>query len=421
MPKLTTCRCFRDLRSSRSAQGGRRAALSFLLASCLFVGCPRSESATVHGIVVSTSDGGPVAGAVVAIPGAGSTTTARDGTFTLTQHTVPYDIGVGIPGSSKAIFFESVRSTTLRLPFPFPLWTDVAAAVSGSITGGEGYPQPAYHETLVCLDTDTNWQGGPGTPTTGSGTFSTVVFWPGRDAIPATLRGIQIVTDPYSGAPTDYVAYGQIDALMVPTAGIANQVLALDPTSASAVAGTVTVPEGYTLASKELDLGCLRLVRDATAGSSFSYRAPAVPGVTLEVTAESATGSTTTGTSIAPGAGALSVVVPPAPQPSSPPDGGTLVDATTVFSWSGVPSAAYFSSFYNAASWFVVVVTPETSMTLPDWALLGAPLPKGASITWSLGSVAPQTMDEIVGRGTLAFPPDTSRGLSASRNLTTAP
>jgi hypothetical protein len=431
--RSTNVLCHDESAFGRVVEGGamiaaRRvpAAGALLAASLLSVACTGTKSdpamrIDVRGVVVF--DGVPVPGVTVAIPGVGATTTAIDGTFAFAGVRAPYDVGVGLASLGHATFYQAVRSATPRLPIlvaPGPRSTGI---VSGTLSGGEGYPQPTNHDTRVCLDFDGSFGANGGTPVP-PGTFSASVSWWGTAAIDATLRGIQVVADPASGLPTDYVAYGQIDALTLTTAGVSDQVLTLDAISATTLSGTVTVPDGYALSSAGLDLGCLRLAQDPAPTASFSYRTPDVPGsaLTLAVEAVGTSGTVTTRhTGLAPSATGISVTTPAAPQIWDPAEWTSLVGVGTVFSWSELAGATYALMLLDDGWPFLTIVTPHASTALPDPSIVGVPLPSGSSLTWAIFSVSPRTIAEIVADGRIPPPGDMSETSSWFTGAPTEP
>jgi hypothetical protein len=414
---------------------GKESMVSLALASCLIAGCgagAKKDSTTidVRGVVVSEA-GLPVAGATVGIPGVGSTSTAADGSFALAGVTPPYDIGVSMPSSGMAFFYQSVRSATPRVPLQLLGASPVKQVgyVSGTITGGESYPQLPNHRTQVCLEADTTFGQAPSTVSS-TGAYTAELAWGDSTTIAAKLRGMQTIVDPATGAPISYTALG-IDDVTVTAGTIANKGLGLIGVGQATLTGTATLPPGYVLSGKSLSWGCLDLVDDGGAATSFSYSTPDGVGANLmlEIRAQSGEAEATTRRSrLLPDATAVSVAVPAAPVPVSPSANATGVDASTaVFSWSGTTQGVYVFALKDAAAYpdlatLLVVVTPATSMRLPDSALVGVSVPRGAALAWEVGTVAPTTMEDIVGRGTLVpSSSSVSETSSGDRFLSTAP
>jgi hypothetical protein len=413
-------------------------ALAVALAASLLAGCKGSgggatavEEVEVRGTVVI--DGVPAGGITVGIPGTGTTTTAADGTFALGPVRVPYDVGLAVPSQGHALFYLGVDNATPRLPFltglPGPSLT---GTVSGTVTGGDGYPQPADHDTVTCLDYDGSL-GQPSGDAVAPGWYSAKIGWWGTPSIATKLRGIQRVVDPTSDLPIDYVAYGEVDPLTVTTAGIA-QVLALDAVAATTIAGTITLPEGYAVASKDVELGCLRLAVDGTATTAFAYRTPRVGGAELAVKVKARTpGSAIPGTSgasvtalrigLAPDATDVDLTLPAAPLLLEPEDLPSLVAPGTTFSWSERPGSIHVLTLrpFVAESWSLTAITSRATVALPDPAVVGVPFPRQMTMTWRAGSVSPRTMSEVVSTGRFAAPGDWVEAVSSTRFVQTAP
>jgi hypothetical protein len=413
---------------------GKDPMVSLALASCLIAGCDaggKKGSATidVRGVVVSDA-GIPLAGAAVGIPGVGSTSTAADGSFVLAGVTPPYDIGVSMPSSGMAVFYQSVRSATPRVPLLGGSPVKQIGHVSGTITGGESYPQLPNHRTQVCLEADTTFGQAPSTVSS-TGAYTAELAWGDSTTIAALLRGMQTIVDPTTGAPISYTAIGVDDVTVTAGQTIANKELGLIGAGQATLTGTVSVPPGYALSGKSLRWGCLDLVDDDGAATSFSYATPSGIGANLmlEVRAQSGAAEATMRRSrLLPDATAVSVAVPAAPVPVSPTANATEVDASTaVFSWSGTTQGVYVFALKDAAAYptlatLLVVITPATSMRLPDSALVGVPVPRGAALAWEIGTVALTTMEDIVGRGTLVPSSNSvSETSSGDRFLSTAP
>ncbi len=382
----------------------------------------------IRGVVVSDQQA-PVAGAIVGIPGYGSTTTASDGTFSFAGVFPPYDIGISMPSSGLAVFYKSIRNTTPRLPFHFAPGAKRTAYVSGTVTGGEGYPQPANHYTDVCLDADTNF-GAPGSnappPGAPANFYGAGLSWGSTPTISATLQGIQYVVDGVTGSTTSYIAYGHVDALtLTAEATTTDQVLPLDPVATATLTGTVTLPQGYAVSFRSLKLGCLGLVSDAATDTSFSYATPNVSGagLALRVSAQDGTDEVSTFRSgLPPDATAVTVDMPSAATPSSPVDGATMVDAGTVFSWSELAGATYVLLLrHTSGDRLLLVFTSDPSTALPDPALVGVPIPRSTMLMWEVGAVVPLAMDDIVQRGSFEPASDWSETISGARYLMTAP
>jgi hypothetical protein len=423
--------------------GASGLAAAVLLAVSPLAACTGSSSGggsggmivDVHGTVVF--DGAPVSSVTVGIPGAGTTTTAADGTFALTGVTVPYAVAVASPSGAGATFYQGLRSAAPILPLgwvPGPTWE---ATVSGTIAGGEAYPQPAGHDTVTCLDYDGSL-GQPGGDGQSAGAdpaaFSAKVAWWGTSTVSTRLRGVQRVLDGTSGLPTAYLGYGESDPLTLTTAGLAEQLLSLEPVSVATLTGTVAVPEGYTLHRRALGLGCLWLVKESTTTAGFSYPTPALGGTALTVVAEARTpasaipgargaSATAVRTGLAPDASAVAVTLPAAPTLLEPEDLTSGVSPGARFSWSGRSGALHYLivQVLGADTPFLVVITPDATALLPDPALVGVPFPHDATVTWRAASLSPRTIAEVVATGRLGPPGDSLQAVSETRFLQTAP
>jgi hypothetical protein len=95
-----------------------------------------------------------------------------------------------------------------------------------------------------------------------------------------------------------------------------------------------------------------------------------------------------------------------------------------VSSASEIPDATYLVLFSMAGDEdpFAAVMTPETSITLPDLASVGlSPIPRGVEITWSVTALIPLTMDDVVSSGDLGLSRDHQWASPPTRKFTIAP
>lgn len=384
---------------------------------------------TVAGKVVSATLQ-PIANSPVVITGLPATVTDANGAFSIAGVTTPYDITVVVSASKLGVTYRGLtRSDPTLVNFLSSVAPPNSATVSGTVSGGAGYPQPATRASAVLLtSTETSRSA---TPNATTGAYSLTTNWTGATTITAILHALQWDKNA-AGMPTAFTGYGEKTGVSITAGGtFAGQNVAMTAATGGTIAGTVTVPAGLTLSSKALSLvyntnGSVSLGSESGTATSFSYTVPVLSGTTLSVTSV-ATGATGTSivqkSGIAPGATGVALTLPSPPAPSLPVAAATGVTTTTPFSWAPIASTVYLFLVSGAGTQpSYLVITSSPTATIPDLTSLGLGLPKGIGYTWSVIAFGPFANIDASASATGLIPQvDMIQSQSASRTFTTAP
>ena len=410
------------------------ALLSLLLA--LVSGCSSdsdsptgSSTITVSGRVVD-GQRRPVPNAPVVITGLPAVTSNANGAFSIAGVTPPYDITVVISSTKLGITYRGLtRSdpTLVNLFSSSPATNN--ATISGTVSGGAGYPLPANHTSSVVYVSPE--ASGGSTPSSGTGTYSLNLSWDGISTTTGTLHALQWETSG-TGMPLAYKGYATKAGVIVSNGGsFPNQNLPMASVTSGTISGTITVPGTVTLAAKVLSLAfsstrSISLGSESGAAAAFTYTVPNVTGTTITL---GALGSGAGGQAIASktgilvGASGVALTLPEVPQLSLPVNAASNVTNTTPFSWTTHSSMVYIAYFFGPANepiYLVVVGTAST--TIPDLTSLGLGLPASAGYTWYLIMYGPNaSIDAAAGTNGIVPLGDSMGALSSTRSFTTAP
>ncbi len=395
----------------------RGALLSLLAAGCS--GPPPVAIITVSGTVEDA--GGPVPGAQVLVNGGPVVGTDANGTFTVRNVAVPYQVLVGVDTPSpRALFYLGLTRPDPVLAFGSP-------------------PVPDYHTT----DTTTgNGVGGlVGTPPWPTGTTGRVAFgsveahpFPGHafkvdpttaaygpesvDWIGAAttsggiLHALQWTMDANS-LPTSYTGYGNLPLDLTDGGTYLVENIALDPLGAASttdVSGTVAL-NGYTLLNRQVSAlfpptsAQIPLAGESMFGlpEAFGYSVPSIIGVTTDIgfnlIATNLSAWSYTRQCAAPGPSA-SLSVPTASELQAPVDAAMVVGPGTRFSWSASLDGIHRVWLQPASSSGpeLQVFTKGTSFSLPDLAQLGLSglsWPAAVTYNWHVEAAEPHTIDSF--------------------------
>lgn len=384
---------------------------------------------TVTGKVVSATLR-PVPNTPVVIAGLPATTTDANGAFSIPGVTPPYDITVVISASKLGIIY---RGLTRPDPTLVNLLSAVAApnsaTISGTVSGGAGYPQPANRTSgVVFVATEAT---GGAAPNNTTGAYTMPLGWEGATTITGVLHALQWETNA-AGMPQAFNGYTSKSGVTVSSGGtFAGQNLAMTTVTGATVSGTITVPATVTLAQKFLRLQfssdrSLQLGSETGSATAFTYNVPTVTGTTISIAATGMGGggsSSTIKAGITPGATNVALALIEVPQLSLPVNAATNVTTTTPFSWTAAASVVSVLIFNGPAGQpDYLIFTGAASTTIPDLNSLGLGLPAGVSYTWNVTLIGPHaSLDAAAGsNGFMPLGDQLSAG-SSSRTFTTAP
>ena len=392
-------------------------------------GTAAGSTITVSGKVITVGQQ-PIPNSPVVITGLPATVTDANGAFTITGVTTPYDVTVVVSATKLGITYRGLtRSDPTLVNLLSASTPGNTATVSGTVSGGAGFPQPATRTSAVLLtSTETSSSTIPNGTT---GVYSLSTSWVGATTITTVLHALQWDKNA-AGVPTAYTGYGEKTGVSVTAGGsFAAQNVAMTAVTAQTVAGTVTVPAGLTLSSKAVSLvfatkGSISLGSEGGSTASFSYAVPVVSGTTLSVSA-SASGvsglSQLAKSGIAPGASGIALSLQAVSTHSLPVDNATGVTVATPFSWTPSPSVIYIVLVNGPAGQpDFLIITSQPSATLPDLTALGLGLPKGIAYGWSILTYGPHASIDAAAGPTGFIPQgDIIATSSMSRAMTTAP
>jgi hypothetical protein len=391
---------------------------------------------TVNGKVVGINNQ-PVPSAPVVITGKAAVTTDVNGQFSVSGVTTPYDVTVVVSTTKQALVYKGLtRSDPTLIFFGVTPGTAQSASLSGTISGGGGYPEPAGRTTRVAFSSPET--GGGTTAAGATGAYGpTTMTWYGPSTTTGTIYSLQ--WDYVGSVPVTYHGFGSKTGVALSNGGsFSGQDVTMSGVAAANLAGSITVPSAYTLTSKSLavnfgGMGSISLLNDATSTLTFSYVTPNASGATLLLSANATkpTGEISIGykAGLAPNTSGVALAIHAAPELSLPVNAATGVTNTITFTWTSFASGlhmVYFNGPAGSPDFFVLTI--GNSVTIPDLTSLGMGLPVATGYMWVVYGFAPfANMDAAAGpngflSGYISLPTgDTYIGLSSSRTFTTAP
>jgi len=390
---------------------------------------------TVVGTVV---DGArlPQGGATVLVAGRDLVTTDADGRFALKEVTKPYDVTAVTSDGRAAVTYLGLSrpDPTLLLPVAsFPASLQRYGDVTGTVTGGAGFPQPGNHRAAVVFLSPEAVRQGVVSGTDGSYRLSP--RWLGPSATVGSLQALQWEYDPATNLPVRYTGYGaRTGATVMDGGSLFGQDLQLAPVGTGALTGSVTLPPGAVLVGKSVSLviGTLSggaalwaLFQDTVKALGFSYAAPEVPGEGIQVSALATMGEARVeaGKLLASAsASGVTVTLPPVVELGQPAEGAPDVGAGTRLTWNRINRAVYVIQLGPMTAgptyW---IFTADTTTTIPDLTAVGAGLPAGAAYSWAVLALTPfDDLNQAAGPANVATTGDWTTSVSATRHLTMA-
>jgi len=390
---------------------------------------------TVTGTVVSLYSE-PLPNTPVIISGLPPTTTDASGTFTISGVSTPYDATVVAAADKRTIIYKGLTRpdptlTSVDLTSILPPYS---AVVTGTVSGGTGFPQPANHTTRVAFVSEQGSGGDIASGTTGA--YNLTGRWGEQTTVAGTIHALQWEVS--SNLPVTYKGYGSKDAVTLADGGsFPGQNVTLTSVPTVTLTGNVTVSSGYMLMGKVVAIvwgrfGGISVVSDLASTGAFTYATPDISGTTVlfRAIATSAMGNSTIWrVGLAPDASGVNVTIPAAPSLSLPVNAATNVDTLTVFSWTAFAQGVHLAFFDGPAGEpDYYVLTQSASSTIPNLNAIGLGLPSSTAYQWSVSGIAPLvSVDEAAGPG--GFYPiqtenpsrDGSLAVSTSRSFTTKP
>ena len=399
-------------------------------AAALTVAVLPDASLTVTGRVVDLFRQ-PLVGYEVHL-GAASALSDAEGRFTFTGVSPPYDLVVKQASPLEAHVFRGLTRPDPVLPLIGPpIATPRVAAVSGTLSGGSGFPLGQNVVSALFFSAPQGFGGlylFPGQGPT-YGPFS--ASWYGAASETGTLHGLQWRVDAQL-LPAQFLAYGSAPLAVTEGVAATGQVLSLQTAATGYLSGTVTVPGGFTLASKTLWLNAgpftgVFLGTDASPGATFTYATPDVGlPVGFQATATRGGKSTTSYRAGLLPSEVIALALPAPPLQQTPIIGATGVSTATPFTWIAFPASIHVVFVVPASGPAFAIYLAGASTTIPDLSAIGLPLAQGTAATWSVWGVGPfANLDAYAapdrGLGLAGLAEDSLLGVSEPAAFTTAP
>lgn len=411
-----------------------------VLVACVFLlsilpGCKSTSDSptgapstiTVTGKVVTVTLV-PIANSPVVIAGRPATTTDANGSFSITDVAVPYDVTVVVSASKLGIVYHGLTRSDPTLVNILAFGSGLnSATIAGTLSGGGGYPEPAARMSRAYF-TSTE-ASASASANTNTGAYSMTFGWNGSATVTGVLRALQWDKNA-AGIPTGYTGYGEKTGVSITSGGtFATQNITMTAPASQNISGTVSVPASLTLSSKSLGVTFsagenFTLASETGTGTAFTYPVPVITGATFSVSAGASGGAgqgSVRKTGIPVGTAGLTITIPTPPTLSLPVNSATGVDTATSFSWSPVASSVCLVFFNGPANQpDYIVVTNETSAKIPNLAPLGMGLPQSTAYTWLVMGYGPYTsVDAAAGSAGLVTQTDMVTSMSSARSFTT--
>ncbi len=356
-----------------------------------------------------------------------TTSTFADGNFVVANVPTPYDVTVislNPTGATVSVGLTSATPTVLDMLSSSPFTGGGSASLSGTVTGGIGFPAPGDYKTSVLFasaELQTNDYLVADNTTGGYSTDdayfdfdgeSLPVTWLGPATTTGTVHALQSEAA-FGDEPITYSGYGFKENVSLANGSVVTgQDIALTAVATAAFSGTYTPPAGYTVDQREMALkfgsgGLMLLEFDPSSTEAFSYNTPKILGATL-VLASTAVKlgeaySSVINLGLAVDATGVAITSPAAAELNLPLEGATGVTTGTPFSWTAVPGAVHLVvmglSGAPGSSVTYVFLTSDTTVTLPDLTSAGLSLPASNRYGWMVYGVGPYADVEAASAG----------------------
>lgn len=407
-----------------------------------------SPTITVTGKVIQLI-GLPLPNVQVAIGNQTPVTTDANGNFSISGITPPYDVKAVYAPLKLGVVYKGLSRPDPTIMFtgtypgitPYPGGTSLAR-LSGTVSGGAGFPQPKDYYTFVIFASQHALGGFGINSTTGSygGPFD-LVRWHKTSTVTGSSCALQYQMDS-SSLPIHYSGYGcSGNVTLTNGAQLTGQDIVMNSLADTSLSGNISVPTGYNVTLKQVwadftnTISWFQLVAQADSVTGFNYVIPNLPNISFQVSAWAVnSASSVTGyiTGLAPNTSNISIALPAGPELRQPAKGATGVNAATLFSWTPFSGGVHLAVMKSAAANYFIL-TSDTNTTLPDLSALGLGLPSSAVFTWQVDAYGPfASVDQAaapaglpfgwpIGDGMPTDPGNVYLGASNPSTFTTAP
>ncbi|HEY2509377.1 MAG TPA: hypothetical protein VGI39_00850 [Polyangiaceae bacterium] len=362
-------------------------ALFLLPLACGGARSPDAEGGgTVSGSVLD-DQGNPMLGHFNVLLSGQVQMTGPDGSFSFSDVPPTYDITVAW-GNGAMVY----QGMTTRSPvFHFAQDTN-AAKVSVQLPAPvDDTHHVAFFATSAQGKTTQVGVYGAGGPNT----VTFVYFVDGAVAPPVTLHALTYETDPATKMLTKWTGHAELDSVYL-NAPLPTWVVQPSPVETGTIGVAVDVPSGITLEKMTLALhfepanARFPLTEVSTSTPSTQFTVPIVPGLSFDALAEGTTsdGHTTTWARNVTAGTTVALGLNEPPHIIGPDDGATEANTQTAFTFTPDDRGVQMVTFYPPQSdpnyFSIQMVTSRGAVTIPDFTLLGHPLPKGEVYTWNV-------------------------------------
>lgn len=345
------------------------------------------ELLDVSGVVLNVA-GGPLAGASVVIDGHDVVTTGLDGSFSIDEVVVPYDITVFGSGDWAHVY-QGVTTGSLRL-LPLPQIAVMPTLPAATVQGSLSPVVPVDQNVTICAEGVGSVVYGCVRVFAGATSYSLPISWIAGNSVSLRLRAMRHTSD-----GTSLTASGAVDTFSISEGGTETKDITLAPsvtsvnfnvTVAGPVPGSNYFVNALTTLPSSQSFGVTDGVNSAT-GSGIAAVAPYYSGSTFALIAQSEISSGQFVLAYRQGlasGGTYTLTVPAAPIAISPADAATGVNLGTTFTTALTPGRVNTYLFNFSGSFGIAVTTAAESITIPNLAAHGFGLPSATFGNWNV-------------------------------------
>jgi len=368
-----------------------------LLAACAGDGpTPPPKGVTISGSVRDVV-GEPISGATVLVTGKNAVTSGSDGTFSIADVMIPYDLTAILNAQHAAVTYKGLTRSDPAVLDPYVTGPEHTATISGTA------PPASGKVTVVHFASSVRYALGLGRADGTTGQYGFTVRWHGSyDTDAGRLELLRWTTDATGLLPVSYDGYASRSLTISAGANLSgNDFAAVDLTDPpeQSISGAIAIPATYTLNLRQLfiifgHVGAYWEEKNPVS-NAFTYTVPDLSGVAFDVAATAVDGASRSSSffrRISGNASNVGILLPAASQLALPANGASAVDATTPFSWTqGEGAGVNLFKVWpdDAANPTYFVFTTGADAKIPDLAGEAMGLPAGASYHWHIDRLFP--------------------------------
>ncbi len=365
-----------------------------------------SASATaIVNAAVSTSINGfakdfagePIVGAAILVDGKQAVTTSSDGSFTVQDVLIPYNITMILGNDKIAVKYEQLTKTNPTLLFVNGFTSsNNTATITGRVPSANGKVTRVFF-----VSGDKSWYA---TASQSSGNFTINARWNGSTVSYTGKLYVLRWTNGSNGLPSEYDAYGEKSLTISNGGTFSNNNFSsselTDPADNN-ITGTVLKPSSsYTLSERSLTInfGNSNTFIGSESGSlseNMSFTVPNIAGATFGIYARAFGNERNANAykqNISGGTNGLTIQIETPPQLSIPVNNATGVDTTTTLlynqgSGNGVNLVDISSGSSSYPRYYIF--TKSNSTKIPNLAAQGLGLPSDKNYGWNVTQISP--------------------------------